>query len=278
MSDSDDNDENPTNTVFTSSSISDLVSGRGTLFCCLSCGIPYSLPNDAYIYQNAEIQEFIRFTHRVRKQVLADFMLCCVCMTCLIRNQSVLCRSASTTGHGAPPCSGTSTWRTTCTGKNFFLSIKDQGFVFDSACRYLHKHIKLSSCSADRVSLSSQEAKKLLKWKDQAAFIQAAAQLISCVQDIVLPRKKDQQQAGDDESSSSDSDKEDQEEDCFFASHPMSMDDAFLNITSPWCHACNINASHTAKNKQALGVKKKISRLKGMIIVILASATTSSSA
>lgn len=67
--DDDEEDANPTNTIFSSSSISDLVSGRGTLFCCLCCGIPYSLPNDAYIYRSDEIHEFIEFTHRVRKQV-----------------------------------------------------------------------------------------------------------------------------------------------------------------------------------------------------------------
>lgn len=83
MADDDDDDESAT-AIFSRSVVSDLVSGRQTLFCCLSCGVPFALSNDAYIYRDEPIQEFIRFVHGVRKQVsalslLLQFLqLCCV--------------------------------------------------------------------------------------------------------------------------------------------------------------------------------------------------------
>jgi hypothetical protein len=65
-------DENDDDLQFAiGSSASDLVNGRSTIFCCLSCGVPFSLPDDSYIYQqnNRNMRQFIWFTHFVRRQM-----------------------------------------------------------------------------------------------------------------------------------------------------------------------------------------------------------------
>lgn len=68
-SDDDEEEEEDATTVFSRSVISDLVSGRQTFFCCLSCGVPFALTNDAYLYDDEKISKFVRFTHGIRKQV-----------------------------------------------------------------------------------------------------------------------------------------------------------------------------------------------------------------
>jgi hypothetical protein len=47
-------------------------SGRNTLFCCLSCGMPFSFPDDAYTTADKDVQDIIRFVHRIRKEVRKD--------------------------------------------------------------------------------------------------------------------------------------------------------------------------------------------------------------
>ena len=42
---------------------------RGTLFCCLSCGIPFTFPDDAYTTSDGDVQQVVRFVHRVRKEI-----------------------------------------------------------------------------------------------------------------------------------------------------------------------------------------------------------------
>lgn len=54
------------------SKTSDLVQGRKTLFCCLSCGIPYAFPDDAYLSTRTEAKSMMYFTHYVRKQLRVD--------------------------------------------------------------------------------------------------------------------------------------------------------------------------------------------------------------
>lgn len=41
--------------------------GRTSLFCCLSCGMPYSFPDDAYTSSDKDVQKMLLFTHRLRK-------------------------------------------------------------------------------------------------------------------------------------------------------------------------------------------------------------------
>jgi hypothetical protein len=47
-------------------------SGRSTMFCCLACGMPFSFPDDAYTSRDKEVQEILRFVHRVRNDVRKD--------------------------------------------------------------------------------------------------------------------------------------------------------------------------------------------------------------
>ena len=44
-------------------------SGRSTLFCCLSCGMPYSFPDNAYMDTDAEVRDVILFVHKIRNAV-----------------------------------------------------------------------------------------------------------------------------------------------------------------------------------------------------------------
>ncbi len=49
--------------------VSELSLGRSTLFCCLSCGVPFAFPDDSYITTKQEAVKIIRFTHFVRKHM-----------------------------------------------------------------------------------------------------------------------------------------------------------------------------------------------------------------
>ena len=46
---------------------------RSTLFCCLSCGIPFTFPDEAYTTSvatsDSDVQQIVRFVHRVRKEI-----------------------------------------------------------------------------------------------------------------------------------------------------------------------------------------------------------------
>lgn len=42
-------------------------SGRNTLFCCLSCGMPFSFPDDSYTSSDTDVQDLVRFVHSIRK-------------------------------------------------------------------------------------------------------------------------------------------------------------------------------------------------------------------
>lgn len=180
--------------IFSRSAIMDLVSGRQTIFCCLSCGIPFALSNDAYIYRDEKIQEFVRFTHSVRKQVSLND-------------------------------------RTRGSSMQWQLNLAHY------LHRYLHRHIKLSAASASAEEAGGESRRE---WRDQAAFVQGATHLIACIQSIIPPKASSNNQS-----------------DRFFQAPPIVMDDAFMDITSPCCHACSISASHTVKIKKALGIYQK---------------------
>ena len=196
--DYDDDGEEGTS-IFSKSAISDLVSGRQTVFCCLSCGVPFALNNDAYIYKDEKIQDFIRFTHGVRKQI---------------------CMYDRTRG-------STMQWQLNLA---HYLH------------RYLHKHMEGSRDGSPHV-LPSQKATCARSWDGQ--FVQGATHLIACVQGIVQ-------------------NKADNKKGYFFSQPPITMNQAFMDITSPCCHACNIAASHTVKIKRALGIQTKAAaRLRG---------------
>lgn len=46
-----------------------MTSGRGTLFCCLGCGMPYSFPDEAYTSEDEDVRSLLLFVHRVRHEV-----------------------------------------------------------------------------------------------------------------------------------------------------------------------------------------------------------------
>lgn len=103
--------------------------------------------------------------------------------------------------------------------------------------RYLHRQIDRSK-NGSQPSAQAPDA-----WKDQAAFVHTATQLIRSVQGVIRTKKDGAS---------------------FFQDPPIVMDEAFMNITSPCCHACNIAASHTVKIKRALGIyQQKLARLPG---------------
>lgn len=49
--------------------VSELMLGRSTFFCCLSCGVPFAFPDDAYLSEKEEAVKMLRFTHFVRKHM-----------------------------------------------------------------------------------------------------------------------------------------------------------------------------------------------------------------
>ena len=192
-------------TIFSRSIVQDLISGRQTLFCCLSCGVPFALTNDAYTYRDPRINEFILFVHGVRKQI----------------------------------CLGDGT-----IGSNMQWNLNLAHFLH----RYLHKHIDRSKSEPEE----KQQAKRgegADQWGSQPEFMHAATQLIRAIQGII-PLNKDAS---------------------FFDAPPIQMDESFLNLTSPCCHACNIAASHTVKIKRALGIYQQpgMKRLPGMFCFLL---------
>ena len=198
MADDSNADENIA-TIFSRSLVQDLVSGRQTVFCCLSCGVPFALPNDAYLYKDDRIQEFIIFVHGVRKQI--------------------------------------GIWDRTL-GSNMQWNLNLAHYLH----RYLHRHIARSS----NASTPTEETDKAPdQWRNQADFVRAATNLIRAIQKIIPTDK----------------------EATFFDAPPIKMDELFLNITSPCCHACNIAASHTVKIKRALGIyKTNWKRLPGLFL------------
>jgi hypothetical protein len=44
-------------------------SGRSTLFCCLSCGIPFTFIDAAYTSEVKEVQDLMLFVHKIRREV-----------------------------------------------------------------------------------------------------------------------------------------------------------------------------------------------------------------
>ena len=46
--------------------------GRSTLYCCLSCGMPYSFPDSAYTSPDRDVQSMLLFTHKLRKELSAS--------------------------------------------------------------------------------------------------------------------------------------------------------------------------------------------------------------
>lgn len=62
-SDNDNNDD---------ANVRDSRDGKSTLFCCLSCGIPFAYPDDAYISKNKEVKELIYFTHFIKDCMRMD--------------------------------------------------------------------------------------------------------------------------------------------------------------------------------------------------------------
>jgi hypothetical protein len=47
-------------------------SGRNTMFCCLSCGMPFSFPDDSYTSGDSEVKAILQFVHTVRREVRRD--------------------------------------------------------------------------------------------------------------------------------------------------------------------------------------------------------------
>jgi hypothetical protein len=45
------------------------ISGRNTLFCCLSCGMPFSFPDESYTSADKNIQEMLQFVHTLRLEI-----------------------------------------------------------------------------------------------------------------------------------------------------------------------------------------------------------------
>lgn len=43
--------------------------GRSTLFCCLSCGMPYAFPDHAYMSDDRQVREILFFVHKIRHQI-----------------------------------------------------------------------------------------------------------------------------------------------------------------------------------------------------------------
>lgn len=50
----------------------DALNGRGSLYCCLSCGIPFAYPDDSYISSSRTVQDIIHFTHVLRHCMRKD--------------------------------------------------------------------------------------------------------------------------------------------------------------------------------------------------------------
>jgi hypothetical protein len=44
-------------------------SGRSTLYCCLSCGMPFSFSDAAYACSDQEVRDVLLFVHRIRGEV-----------------------------------------------------------------------------------------------------------------------------------------------------------------------------------------------------------------
>lgn len=44
-------------------------SGRSTLYCCLSCGMPFSFPDDAYTSGDKDVKEMLLFVHKIRDEI-----------------------------------------------------------------------------------------------------------------------------------------------------------------------------------------------------------------
>jgi hypothetical protein len=45
------------------------ISGRSTMFTCLSCGMPFSFPDESYTSDDKDIQEMLQFVHSVRLEI-----------------------------------------------------------------------------------------------------------------------------------------------------------------------------------------------------------------
>jgi|LakMenEpi03Aug12_release.lakeMendotaPanAssembly.Ray.scaffolds.fasta_scaffold1187068_1 hypothetical protein len=52
--------------------IRDSLNGRNTLYCCLSCGIPFAYADDVYIQKNRAVKEIVYFTHYIKHSIRAD--------------------------------------------------------------------------------------------------------------------------------------------------------------------------------------------------------------
>lgn len=136
-----DNDSN----VFGQSIATDLVSGRQTLFCCLSCGIPFTLSNDAYIYKDDRILEFIRFVHGVRKHV---------------------CMQDGTKGSAMQ-------WQ---------LNLAH--YLHRYLHRHIERSSNAAAAAAGPPAAAQADNASPGCWKNQMAFVHAATQLIKCIQGI----------------------------------------------------------------------------------------------
>jgi hypothetical protein len=194
-SSSEDSDEEDGRGAFWVTSVSDLVSGRQTIFCCLACGIPFSFPDDSYIYRNNYVQKFVQFTHYVRRQMR-------------MHDRS----KASTTQ-----------WQ---------LNLS----------HYIHKYLHGSIDKSSEFGDSGGDDNISKCWNDQKSFVEASTRLIASLQ--MMPQQTSTRS---------------------FRKPPLSMDEEFLNLKSPWCQACNTAATHAVKIKQILGLKgRKASVLPGV--------------
>ena len=46
-----------------------LASGKSSLYCCLSCGMPFAFPDAAYTSDDREVLEVLTMVHRVRNEI-----------------------------------------------------------------------------------------------------------------------------------------------------------------------------------------------------------------
>ena len=44
-------------------------SGRSSLFCCLSCGMPFAFPDAAYTSDDKEVRDVLTLVHRIRDEI-----------------------------------------------------------------------------------------------------------------------------------------------------------------------------------------------------------------
>lgn len=95
--------------------VSMVSSGRSTLYCCLSCGMPFAFPDDAYTSNDKDVKEIVNFVHKIRHEikkaddVKKSTMMWQACPTVMANVPTHLTITLTSHVFGSP------TSRTTCT-------------------------------------------------------------------------------------------------------------------------------------------------------------------